>query len=568
MLEYLNPRPRVMPVPLLRATRLPAVALATAALAFAAGCAAGRGDVPAPLRPPAGAVSSEARVYVNEVSGTYTITGDVWVMPGHADDVEIREPRLLKEWLQEVAAADGSRNVAKLILTLHRAQLLRGRLMPNVVPNILLLLADDLGSANLGCYGGKLIQTPVLDRLAAQGVRFTQAYAGCTVCAPSRCTLLTGFHAGHGSVRKNSGGVSLLPGDVTVAQVLASAGYACGGFGKWGLGEVGTPGVPERHGFDVFFGYYHQVHAHDYYTPYLWRNSERVDMPGAPGSPERYSHYRIVEETKRFIREHRDRPFFCYAAWTPPHGQYEIPESDPACALYKDRPWTPQEKAAAAMTSMVDRHVGELLALLAELGLDNRTLVMFSSDNGGPLGVGRTLGSNGRLRGGKGDLYEGGIRTPLIARWPGHVDPGTTNGHALYFPDVMPTLAEIAGAAGRVPAGIDGLSFVPALIGAERAGRPQPEHPFLYWEFGAGDAAGAQSGRFKQSVRQGPWKAVRPAPDAAVELYDLGHDPVEEQDAAASFPERTASMERIMKQEHAEPPPQKEPEKPAGQKHQ
>jgi len=249
-------------------------------------------------------------------------------------------------------------------------------------PNIVFVIVDDMGWADLGCYGSRQIKTPNIDRMAAEGVRFTQAYSGCTVCAPARSVLMTGMHMGHTSVRGNTGGIPIRDEDVTVAEVLKRAGYATGGFGKWGLGDVQTPGVPEKHGFDEFFGYYHQVHAHDYWTQYLWRNSQKIPMTGDKGSAERYTHNRIFEQTLKFIRRNKNKPFFCYAPWTPPHGQYQIPESDPAWQMYKDKSWPRDAKVAAAMDTMIDRHVGELLDLLKELEIDERTIVFFCSDNG------------------------------------------------------------------------------------------------------------------------------------------------------------------------------------------
>jgi arylsulfatase A-like enzyme len=249
-------------------------------------------------------------------------------------------------------------------------------------PNIIFIMVDDMGWADLGCYGSKEIKTPNIDRMAAEGIRFTQAYSGCTVCAPARSVLMTGTHMGHTSVRANTSGVPLLTEDVTVAEVLKRAGYACGGFGKWGLGDVRTPGVPEKQGFDEFYGYYHQIHAHDYWTDYLWHNSKKVHMKGEEGSGERYTHYLIFEKTLEFIRKNKDRPFFCYAPWTPPHGKYQIPEDEPAWQIYKDKDWPRDAKVVAAMDTMLDRHVGQVLGLLKKLGIDERTIVFFCSDNG------------------------------------------------------------------------------------------------------------------------------------------------------------------------------------------
>lgn len=452
-------------------------------------------------------------------------------------------------------------------------------------PNIVFILADDMGYADLGAYGGR-IHTPHLDRLAAEGIRFTQAYAGNTVCAPSRSTLLTGTHTGRTPVRSNTGGVSLRPGDVTIADVLGGAGYATGGFGKWGLAEVGLPGAPEKKGFDEFFGFYHQIHAHSFYPEYLYRNGERVDLPGNAGFYEgrfgegrgvgpvppvdphtkrarQFSHYLIVDRLKAFIRAHRDRPFFAYAPWTPPHSRYEIPQDDPAWARYKDEPWPLNARVHAAFVTMIDRHVGEVMSLLAELGIDDTTVVFFASDNGATLEMSRgPLQSNGPLRGGKTTLYEGGLRAPLVARWPGRIAPGQVSRHITYFPDVFPTLAELAGVWPRVPVAVTGISLVPELIGAQAAGRSQESHRYLYWETADIDWKTVRyrdEETLRQAVRAGDWKAYRPAPGRPLQLYDLSKDPREQQDVAAANPATVERIEGYMKEAHVPPPPQIEP---------
>jgi len=426
-------------------------------------------------------------------------------------------------------------------------------------PNIVFIIGDDLGRADLGCYGSKQVKTPNIDRLATEGMCFTEAYSGCTVCAPARSVLMTGYHMGHTSVRSNPGGVPILAEDMTVAQVLKQAGYACGGFGKWGLGDVQTTGVPEKHGFDVFFGYYHQVHAHDYYPSYLWRNSEKVTLSGnQDGKRQQYSHYLIFEQMQKFLRENKDRPFFCYAPWTPPHGKYEIPSDEPTWQIYKDKPWPDNAKVVAAMTSMVDRHVGEVSALLKEMNLDDRTIVFFTSDNGAPNRFEGLLDSCGPLRGNKGNLYEGGIRVPMIVRWPGKIKAGTVSDHIWYFTDVMETLAELAGT--KPAKGGDGISVVPTLLGENIVGRKQERHDCLYWEYGP-------EKRFMQAVRMGNWKAVRPKPDAPLELYDLSKDIGEKDNVAAQHPEVVAKIEACLKTCRTEPRPQIEPDKPPGQRY-
>jgi arylsulfatase A-like enzyme len=441
-----------------------------------------------------------------------------------------------------------------------------GRSSPSAKkPNIIFIIVDDMGWADLGCYGSEQIRTPNIDRMAAEGIRFTQAYSGCTVCAPARSVLMTGLHTGHTQVRGNTGGIALPDDAVTVAEVLKEAGYVTGGFGKWGLGDVGTTGVPEQQGFDEFFGYYHQVHAHYYWTDYLWHNSEKVPLPGAEGGAERYSHYHIFERTKDFIRRNRDNRFFCYAPWTPPHGRYEIPESDPAWQMYKDKSWPQAAKVAAAMDTMIDRHVGELFELLKELKIDDNTIAFFCSDNGAANRFEGVLDSSGPLRGFKRSMYEGGIRVPLIVRWPSRIEPDSESDHPCYFADVMPTLADFAGA--PLPAhAIDGISIAPTLMG--RAD-DQAKHDFMYWEWAKYNWAKRRNvpGGLAQAVRVGDWKAVRHKSDEPFELYDLSTDIGETNNVAADHPEIVKKIEGFIARDRREPPPQIEPEKPEGKRY-
>lgn len=418
-------------------------------------------------------------------------------------------------------------------------------------PNIVYIMSDELAYYELSCMGHPHLRTPHIDRLAADGVRFTQALAGSSVCAPTRCCLMTGKHSGHTSVRKNGGGTPLREGEETVASMLKRAGYATGGFGKWGCGGRGSTGVPEKHGFDVFVGYYDQVHAHSFYPAYIVRNSEELPLPGNAGgrTGQTYSHYVIMDEAKKFIRANQDRPFFCYLPITPPHGMYDIPDTDPAWALYKDQPWPEEAKRYAAMVRMVDRQVGEVLALLKELGLDQDTIVFFCGDNGGqdrfrskehPRGfhgpnVDPKTGK--AFRGGKGNLYEGGLRIPMIVHWPGQVQPGRVSDHLWYFPDVMPTVAELVGT--PCPKDTDGLSIVPELLGTVAAGRRQQQHEYLYWELGQ-----------QTAVRRGHWKAIQPRKNAKWELYDLSKDIEERDDLAAKHPDVLAKMKEQAKQAH------------------
>lgn len=420
-------------------------------------------------------------------------------------------------------------------------------------PNIVYIVSDELGYHELSCMGHPHFNTPNVDRLAAQGVRFTQALAGSSLCAPTRCCLMTGKHSGHTSVRTNGGGTPLRAEEETVASALKRAGYATGGFGKWGCGGRGSTGVPEKHGFDVFFGYYDQVHAHSYYTPYLVRNSEEVPLEGNHGlsNGKTYSHYAIFDEAKKFLRANKDRPFFLYLPVTPPHGIHDIPDSDPAWALYKDKGWPPQAARYAAMVTMVDRQVGELLAMLKDFGLDEDTIVFFCGDNGGAdyfpdkdhprgfHGANKHPKTGVEFRGRKGNLYEGGLRIPMIVRWPGHIQPGRVSDFLWYFPDVLPTVAELAGA--KAPKDIDGLSIVPELLGEAAAGRKQAQHDFLYWELSG-----------QTAVRMGTWKAVQPRPKAPWQLYDLAKDVSESADVAADHPDVLAKMKVLAEREHTD----------------
>ncbi len=422
---------------------------------------------------------------------------------------------------------------------------------PSPRPNVVYFVSDELGYYELSLLGHPHIQTPHIDRLAAEGMRFTQCLAGSSLCAPTRCCLLTGKHSGHTSVRTNGGGTPLRAGEATIASLLKSAGYATGGFGKWGCGGRGSTGVPEGHGFDVFFGYYDQVHAHTYYPPYLIRNSAEVPLPDNFGlsNGRSYSHDRIIAEALKFIREHRDRPFFCYLPVTPPHGLFDIPDDHPSWALFRDRDWPEPARRYAAMVHMVDRNVGDVLALLRELGLDEQTVFFFSGDNGGadyfpdpqhPRGF---HGANVdprtgvEFRGKKGNLYEGGLRVPFIVRWPGRIPRGTVSDHLCYFPDVLPTICELAGV--PPPNEIDGISFVPTLLGADAAGRPQPQHEYLYWELGG-----------QTAVRVRTWKGVRPKPYAPWELYDLTTDVSEARNLAAEHPQLVERIARLAVEAH------------------
>ncbi len=401
-------------------------------------------------------------------------------------------------------------------------------------PNIIFIMADDLGYGDLGCYGQKVIRTPHIDRMAVGGTRFAQCYAGSTVCAPSRSVLMTGLHTGHTTVRGNAGKggrVPLREEDVTVAEVLKSAGYATGITGKWGLGEPNTPGVPNKQGFDEWLGYLNQRNAHSYYPPYLWRNQTKTPLTGnAGGKKTEYSHDMFTAFALEFIRKHKSEPFLLYLPYTIPHARYEIPSTAP----YTDRPWKRNEKVHAAMVTRMDGDVGKIMALLAELGLDERTVVFFCSDNGAANRWEGRFDSSGPLRGRKRDMYEGGIRTPMIVRWPGRVPAGATNTDAVwYFADFLPTAAALAGA--KAPADIDGVNVLPVLLGDKTT---LPDR-FLYWEF-------FERG-YQQAVRWRNWKAIRPAPGKPLELYDLAADPGEKSDIAGKNPTVVAKIEAYLK---------------------
>jgi arylsulfatase A-like enzyme len=413
-------------------------------------------------------------------------------------------------------------------------------------PNIVLILADDLGYGDLGSYGQKRIRTPHLDRIAREGVRFTQFYAGSPVCAPSRASLMTGLHQGHAPIRGNAGRngerVPLRTEDLTVAEVLKGAGYRTGAIGKWGLGEPGTSGVPNRQGFDYWFGYLNQRHAHDYYPDRLWRNEEWVEVPNG------YSHDLFTAEAVEFVRREREAPFFLYLAYSIPHANNELTRETgngmevPDDAPYTHERWSPQQRNYAAMVTRLDRDVGKLLALLAELDLDRDTAVFFTSDNG-PQAVSEggydavLFDSNGPLRGLKRDLYEGGIRVPLLVRWPGRLDAGRRIEAAGANWDFLPTAAAIVGV--EAPGGIDGVSMLPALLGEDG-----PQDRPLYWEF--------SEGGFIQAARRGRWKAIRRGLEGPVELYDLDADVGETRDLFREHPLVVAEMTGLLRREHVE----------------
>ncbi len=426
-------------------------------------------------------------------------------------------------------------------------------------PNLIYILLDDAGYGDFSCYGQTKFQTPNIDRLAHEGMLFTDHYAGSTVCAPTRCVLMTGLHTGHAFVRGNREvqpeGQAPMPADiVTIPRLLKAAGYATGAFGKWGLGAPGSASDPMEH-FDRFYGYNCQRQAHNFYPTHLWKNREKVEFPDR----DVYSHDPIMEETLQFVKDHAKKPFFIYLPITIPHAAMQVPEE-------YAKPWRekfPQfnDKTGkyggsvvsnpvanfAGMMTKLDDGIGELLDLLDELGIDENTLILFSSDNGPHKEGGHDpvfFDSNGPFKGFKRDLYEGGIRVPMLARWPGTIEPGSTSDLISAHWDILPTLCEIAGA--KIPQGIDGISMAPTLLGSGE----QAVHPYLYWEFYE------QGGR--KAARFGKWKAVQYQvgrnPDGPVELYDVSSDPGETVNLAELHPEKLERAKAIFAEAHQPSP--------------
>ena len=440
-------------------------------------------------------------------------------------------------------------------------------------PTIILIVADDLGYGDLGAYGQQKIQTPNLDRMANEGMKFTQFYAGSTVCAPSRSVLMTGQDTGHTQVRGNAGKnkemkQSLRDEDVTLAEVAKKADYRTALIGKWGIGEIHEPGFPLEQGFDEFFGYLNQTHAHNYYPKFLWRNRDTVrldnvvqDVPreyasftgGYATQKVDYSHDLLAQEALDFVEENQQGPFFLCLTLTVPHANNEAGKDGmevtggdtPDYGPYADRNWPEAQKGTAAMITRMDRDVGRLLTALQEYGIDENTLVLFTSDNGPHREGGNDpdfFDSNGPLRGIKRDLYEGGIRVPLIAWWPEHVPAGTTSDHISYFGDMMMTFAELMNVS--PPNDLQSISLVPTLLGNSDEQRP---HNYLYWEF-------YEQGS-RQAVRMGNWKAIRqPMFTGTIELYNVENDLGEENNVAEQNPEVVEDMKRAMEKAHQPSP--------------
>jgi arylsulfatase A len=418
-------------------------------------------------------------------------------------------------------------------------------------PNIIFIFSDDLAQGDVGCYGQKLIKTPHLDRMAAEGTRYTQAYCGTTVCAPSRTSLMTGLHTGHTPVRANweiaSGEGQLpLPEDtITVAELLKNAGYTTGCFGKWGMGMFNTTGSPLKQGFDHFFGYNCQRHAHSYFPTYLYNDESSFELPGNDGKGvgKTYAQELIQQDAEKWLRTNRDKPFFMFYAITLPHGRHEIDD----LGQYAEQNWTAQQKAYAAQVTRLDSDVGRLLALLKELNLDDNTLVMLAGDNGSSFDENSELGRlfdqsmGGKLRGFKRGMYEGGLRQVAISRWPGKIPAGRVSEEAWALWDFLPTAVELAGA--QVPKDFrtDGISLVNFLQGG-----PAPAREYFYWEL--------HEGPFIQAIRFGNWKAVRNGPAKLLELYDLSSDSSEKNNVAMQNPDLVAKAEALMKAAHVDDP--------------
>jgi arylsulfatase A len=434
-------------------------------------------------------------------------------------------------------------------------------------PNIIYILADDLGYGDLSCLGQQKFKTPHIDSLAKEGMIFTQHYSGSTVCAPSRCSLLTGLHTGHCFVRGNAevmpeGQASMPASTRTVAHLLQEAGYATGIFGKWGLGSPGSDSEPLKMGFERFYGYNCQRMAHHYYPYFLWSDNQREMLWNNFGlETGDYAPDLIQTQVLKFIEENRERPFFCYYALIQPHAEMFAPEEymrkyrgkflpeteykgTDGGPSFRKGPYGSQAESHAAFAAMVgvmDDDIGELKAKLRQLGIDKETLIIFTSDNGTHVEGGHNpayFNSSGSRRGTKRDLYEGGIHVPMIACWPGKIRAGATTAHLSAFWDILPTFAEIAGA--ETPKGLDGISFLPTLLNYPG----QKQHDYLYWEF--------HEQRGRVAIRQGQWKGVRynvaVNPDSPLELYDLSNDPGEEHNVAAQNPEVVRNLDRLLKQ--------------------
>ena len=417
-------------------------------------------------------------------------------------------------------------------------------------PNIIFILSDDIAMGDVGAYGQKKIKTPYLDQMAKEGTRYMQAYCGTTVCAPSRTSLMTGLHTGHSPVRANfeaepEGQFPLPANTMTVAKVLKEAGYATACMGKWGMGMFDTTGSPFRNGFDHFFGYNCQRHAHSYFPTYLYRDDKRFTLDGNTGKGvgKTYAQDLIAQDTLDWVQAHKDGPFFMFYAVTLPHGTFEIDK----LGEYEKENWTAQQKNYAAMVTRLDSDVGRLLKMLKELNIDDNTIVFFAGDNGSSFNPNSEIGKvfdqtmGGQLRGFKRSMYEGGLRQAALVRWPGKVPAGRVTEEPWAFWDFLPTATELAGT--KLPKGAktDGLSLVSFLKGG-----PAPKREYFYWEL--------HEAKSIQAVRFGDWKAVKNGPSAAIELYDLKNDIAESKNLAAEKPDLVAKAAALMKEAHVEDP--------------
>jgi len=466
-----------------------------------------------------------------------------------------------REFIKLMSIASASVAATSMLPTCANAARTRARKRKK--PNIIYIMADDLGYGDLGCYGQETIKTPNIDKLAADGIKFTDHYAGSTVCAPSRCCLMTGLHTGHAYIRGNKEvspmGQWPLPADtVTIPKLLKEAGYTTALTGKWGLGGPDSTGIPNKQGFDHFFGYLCQRHAHNYYPEFLFRNEQRVPLKNKIAKPRgdgagmaveknEYAHDLIAAEAIDFIRKNKTGPFFLYLAVTIPHANNEAGNKGmevPDHGIYADKEWPEPQKGHAAMITHLDTDVGKLMQTLKDLDIDDNTLVIFTSDNG-PHSEGggnpRFFKSAGPLRGMKRDLYDGGIRVPLIARWPGKTEPGSQTDHISAFWDLLPTCCDLAGI--KTPKGLDGISYLPTILGKPEK---QKKHEFLYWEF--------HSYGKTQAVRYGHWKGVRKNvakdPDGPIELYNIKNDLAEKNNVAKGHLEIVEKIAKFIKAAH------------------
>ena len=417
-------------------------------------------------------------------------------------------------------------------------------------PNIIYIMLDDAGYGDFSPFGSKCIQTPAMERMCREGTKFTHHYSGSAVCAPTRCVLMTGMHTGHCRRRDNQakanrdqtdqrGLVFLKDEDLTVAEVLQKSGYKTHGIGKWGLGNPGFAGQPEKQGFDSWFGYLDQVHAHDHYTDVLWDGGKMINIPeNSQGRRTVYMHRLFEEQTLDFLNESHDQPFFLYLAYTLPHGKFEIPHNAPAYQPYAKKPWSQEVKNYAAMVDRADRTVGRILDALEENEIAENTIVFYTSDNGPNRQFLKQLNSGGGLRGIKRHLYEGGIRAPMVVSWPGKVPAGKTSEFVWGMRDVFPTLCELAGV--ELPAHLDGMSVVPTL-----QGKDQPSHKHLYWEYHS---------PFQQAVRIEDYKGFRLGTQEPILLFDLAKDPAETQNIAEAHPELVQRIKQIMDTSRTETP--------------